>query len=377
MRLLEWQAKQLFKEHGIPVPESMVVSTKEELQKCQYPAMIKAQIPIGGRGKAGGIKLANHGNEAVEIFEKYQNSDIRGYNTQTVLVEEPVKTSQEIYLSLLFDKQTNNSIIVASPMGGMDIEQVAKNNPEKIIKIQLDYFLGVQDFMVRYLAKYLGLAGTKELKKAIQGLFEILVEKNATLVEINPLAMTEKGLLALDGKIEIDNKAESQNPEFYQQIRTQQKYRLNKVTSTAEKMAKENGVKFVQLDGNVGMLTDGAGTGMLTLDLVNDEGGRPANFCELGGLANPESVCKAIKVVLANPSVKVLLISLIGGMTRMDEMADGIAMYVREKGMTVPFVVRMCGTKEDEGRSILQQVGLSTFYSLTSAVKEAVSLAGK
>jgi len=377
MRLLEWQAKELFKEHGIQVPVSKVISDQEDLSYVKYPAMLKAQVPIGGRGKAGGIRLANSLEEAKSVFERIKEIDIRGYSTHTVLVEESIEIKQEIYLSLVYDKQTNNPMIVASPMGGMDIEQVANDNPEKIIKIRLDYFMGVQDYMIRVLAKFLGYSNHQALGKVLKGLYEILVTRNAVLVEINPLVITDDGLLALDGKLEIDNKAESQSPEFYKQIREQQQYRLNKTSSNAEKLAKENGVKYVQLDGNVGLLTDGAGTGMLTLDLVNDEGGRPANFCELGGLANPESVSKAIEVVLANPSVKVLLISLIGGMTRMDDMAEGIALYIKKFGMPVPFVIRMCGTNEDEGRRILEKVNLTTFYNISKAVAESVLLAGK
>jgi succinyl-CoA synthetase beta subunit len=375
MRLLEWQAKQLFAEHNIPIPASVLAASVDELDGVAYPAVMKAQVPIGGRGKAGAVRLVKSLSEAREELERLFNLDVKGYIPRSVLLEQPVEIQREVYLSLLYDRVTNQPMIIASPMGGVDIEQVARETPEQIIKLPVDLFLGLKGFMVRYLSKHLGLSGNMDLETVLRGMMAILVQHDARLIEINPLAETENGLLALDAKLELDDKASDRQAALFERLRGEQTYILKKEATPAERMAQEYGVKYVTLDGNVGIITDGAGTGMLTLDLVSDEGGRPANFCELGGFASPDMAYNAIQVVLANPNVKVLLITLIGGLTRMDEMAEGIARYLRENQQKAPLVVRMCGTKEEEGIELLRQVGQDIHNDINAAVKEAVRMA--
>jgi succinyl-CoA synthetase beta subunit len=377
MRLLEYQAKNLFSKHGMRVPQGKLITCAEDLDDCFYPAVLKVQVPIGGRGKAGGIKVAADRSAALTLYPSLLATEVKGFFAQTLFAEETIEIEREIYLALLYDRGKNSPMIMASSIGGMDIEKVAREEPEKIIRIPYDLFLGIQPYMVRRLGKFLSIADLRDLEQVLEGMYAIFTKYHATLVEINPLALTPAGLVALDAKVELDDKAESSQAELYDMLRGEQYFRSNKVLTTAEEMAAEEHVKYVLLDGDVGIITDGAGTGMLTLDLVQDEGGRPANFCELGGMANPDLMHKAIKVVLANTNVKALLISLIGGLTRMDEMAEGIAMYLRENKNPVPIVVRMCGTQEEAGKEILRGVGLTPFYDITDAVREAVSLAQK
>lgn len=377
MRLLEYQAKQLFLKYDVRVPQGKLITCADDLDGCFYPAVLKVQVPIGGRGKAGGIKVAKDRSAATTLYPSLLATEVKGYYAQTLFAEETIEIEREIYLALLYDRANNSPMIMASGIGGMDIEQVAHEEPEKIIRIHYDPFLGVQPYMLRRLAKFLQLSDTAELVRVIKGMYAIFTEYHATLVEINPLAETPVGLVALDAKVELDDKAESSQAELYQALRSEQHFKSSKTLTAAEALASENHVKYVLLDGDVGIITDGAGTGMLTLDLVQDEGGKPANFCELGGLANPDLMHKAIKVVLANTNVKALLISLIGGLTRMDEMAEGIARYLGENKNPIPIVVRMCGTQEEVGKEILRSVGLTPFYDITDAVREAVSLAQK
>jgi len=377
MRLLEYQAKNLFSIHGMRVPQGKLITCAEDLDDCFYPAVLKVQVPIGGRGKAGGIKVAANRSAALTLYPSLLATEVKGYYAQTLFAEETIEIEREIYLALLYDRANNSPMIMASGIGGMDIEQVAHEEPEKIIRIPYDLFLGIQPYMVRRLGKFLAIPDLKDLGQVLQGMYAVFANYHATLVEINPLAQTPAGLVALDAKVELDEKAESNQTELFDRLREEQQYRSSKMLTAAEEKAAEDHVKYVLLDGDVGIITDGAGTGMLTLDLVQDEGGRPANFCELGGLANPDLMHKAIKVVLTNTNVKALLISLIGGLTRMDEMAEGIAMYLRENKNPVPIVVRMCGTQEEAGREILRSVGLAPFYDITEAVRAAVSLAQK
>lgn len=377
MRLLEWQAKTLLSEYQIPVPKGTVYELGETLTGIELPSVIKAQVPIGGRGKAGAIKLVSSLDEASSFVTTLKTLNVRGFLTEAVLIEEPINVISELYLSILYDKVSNQPMIVASRAGGMEIEQVAAEQPEKILKIKFSEHLGIQDYSIHQLAKFLRLIDIDEFGRIIRNLHRLFSEIDASLVEINPLSLTQNGLLALDCKIDLDDKAEFRHTKLFEKLRSEQTYKSFTPRTSAETLASQAGIKFIQFDGNVGLITDGAGTGMLTLDLVTDGGGQAANFCELGGLANAESAYNAIKVVLSNPRVKVLLISLIGGLTRMDDMAEGIAMYVREFGEPVPFVVRMCGTKEEEGREILKSIGMGTYYDIVEAVDQTVRLASE
>jgi len=257
----------------------------------------------------------------------------------------------------------------------VDIEQVARDNPEKIFRWNIDPFIGLQKYTSRYMAKKLGIRDVEGFVAIVERLYAISLECDATLVEINPLVETSIGLVALDAKLLLDDKAEFRHVELFAKIRKEQKDMNKEPKTEAERLAKEREITYIPLDGNIAMIADGAGTGMLTLDLIQDEGGRAANFCEMGGLANAKITNESIEVVLANPNAKVLLITLIGGMTRMDEIGDGIVQYVRAHGKTIPLVVRMCGTQEEVGKATLKEIEIETFDDMAKAIQAAVAIA--
>lgn len=319
--------------------------------------------------------MADDGAQAESAVRDLLGTELRGHTVQAILAERKTKILREIYLAVLLDQQTNQAMIMASLAGGVDIEQVARQNPEKIVKKHLDPFLGLPEFVIRTVAKALGMQDVKEFATVLRRMVDILWTYDATLVEINPLAETPNGLMALDAKMVLDDKAAFRHADLFTQLQEEQKVLDQRTRTRAEQMAEERGLTYVLLDGNVGLIADGAGTGMLGLDLIQDAGGHPANFCEMGGLANAQVMCQAIEVVLANPRVDVLLITLIGGLTRMDEMADGIVQYLQRHTTHVPMVIRMCGTQEVVGKATLLEAGVETFDDLPTAVRAVVNLA--
>ena len=376
MRLLEFQAKRLFLKHGIPVPRNVLLESSTNLENLPYPVMLKAQVPVGGRGKAGAIKSAADANEATLVLGELLNTPIKGNLVRVVLAEEKVEVRKELYLAILIDKLARLPVIMASDAGGVDIEQVARERPARITKKYIDPFIGLSDHTARYLAKRIGIEEhLRDFAKLVYSLFDIFQGYDGTLVEINPLAVTSKGLVALDAKVVLDDKAAYRHGELFRRLEDEQSRSQQANSSKAERLAKDKGITYVSLDGNVGMISDGAGTGMLTVDLIKDAGGKAANFCELGGFGGKESMQQALEVVLANPRVKVLLISLIGGLTRMDEVADGIVAYLEGHELAVPLVVRMCGTQEEAGRATLQAVGIEAVDDLPAAIRTAVETA--
>lgn len=376
MRLLEFQAKRLLSEYGIPIPKSVLAKSQDDLESLSFPVVLKAQVPVGGRGKAGAIRIATQPKEAIATVEELLNYNIKGYPIQAVLAEEQVEIKQELYLAVLIDKLACLPLIMVSTTGGVDIEEVARESPEKIVKKHLKPFVGLQDYIVRYLAKHIGLEDQLEgFRRIVKQVYRIFCDYDATLVEINPLAVTPNGLVTLDAKVLLDDKAAYRHEDLFVKLQEEQKQSAKSGKTGAEQLAEERGITYVPLDGNVGVISDGAGTGMLTLDLTQDVGGQAANFCELGGLAGAESMLQALEVVSASPHVKVVLISLIGGLTRMDEMADGILNYLEQHGKSRPLVIRMCGTKEEVGKARLRTAGIETFEDLETAVRAAVKLA--
>jgi succinyl-CoA synthetase beta subunit len=375
MRLLEFQAKQLFTEYGIPVPKGTLITLPADAAKVILPAVLKAQVAAGGRGKAGGIRAVDTVEEAVAGVANLLQMSIKGYPICALLAEEKMPITNEYYVSVLYDKKTNSPMIMASAAGGVDIEQVARETPEKIIRRNIGSLIGLQKYTSRYIAKKLGIGDVEGFIAIVERLYAILLECDATLVEINPLVATPNGLVALDAKLLLDDRSEFRHTELFSKIRKEQKDLDRGLKSEAERLANEREITYVPLDGNIAMIADGAGTGMLTLDLIQDEGGCAANFCEMGGLANAKITNESIEVVLANPKAKVLLITLIGGLTRMDEIADGIAQYVRANGKAIPMVVRMCGTQEELGKATLKEIGIEPFDDMAKAVKAAVAIA--
>ena len=375
MRLLEFQAKRILKDQGIPVPKGVLVCSPEDLNQIALPAVLKAQVPVGGRGKAGAIRRVNQPKEAQTAIQELFASTVKGYPVAALLAEEPVEIKREVYIAYLIDKQVNLPLLMASSAGGVDIEEVARSSPSKIIKKHIDPILGVQDFMIRSLAKALKIDDTRSLWNLIQAMVTLFHEVDASLVEINPLAITSGGMVALDAKLILDDKAAYRHKELFETLQSEQKRLDRRKKTLPEELAEGTGVTYVPLDGDIGIIADGAGTGMLTLDLIHEFGGRAANFCEMGGLSNAGTMEKAIEVILANPRVRVLLIGLIGGMTRMDEMAEGIVQYTQKTKRDFPMAIRMVGTKADVGKAKLQEVGIEPFEDLSAAVEAAVKRA--
>ncbi len=375
MRLYEFQVKKIFAEQGIPIPAGALITSPCQATNLQLPCVLKAQVPVGGRGKAGGVRVVDTVGQATNALMDLFQMSIKGYPVRALLAEEKSEIQREMYLAVLLDRKTNGPMVVACPTGGVEIEEVARTSPDKVLKLAVDPFLGLQGYHLRRLSKFLGVQDAAGLDKIVRGLYDILLNCDANLVEINPLAETPTGLRALDGKMVLDERARFRHEELFERLGAQQALLNVNDQSPAEKLAKEYGLTYVPLDGDIAMIADGAGTGMLTLDLIQDEGGRAANFCEMGGQANAEYTRKAMEVALANPHARSLLITLIGGLTRMDEIAEGIADYVQSCGLKVPVAVRMCGTQEEAGKAILKSIDLEPYDDMGAAVKAAVAMA--
>jgi succinyl-CoA synthetase beta subunit len=374
MRLLEFQAKRLLAEQDIPVPHGIEVRNVSELNKISYPVVLKAQVPVGGRSKAGAIQCVSSMAEAEAAANKLLSMEVKGNPVNAILAEEIFSIEKEYYIACLGDGQLNRPLIIASTAGGVNVEVIAMKSPDKLVKRHVDPLVGLQEFDIRALAKALAIAEVNDFAKIIEGIWNIFRHQDATLVEINPMAQTSSGLMALDAKIVLDDKAAFRHAALYDEFNAERQAIEKKTLNASEALARERGITYVPLDGNIGIIADGAGTGMLTVDMVNDMGQSPSNFCEMGGIAAEKIARQAMEVVLADQRIKVLLISLIGGMTRMDEIAKGIAAYVKEHGMPRPIVARMCGTKADVGISILKEIGVHVFEDLAEAVETAVRI---
>ena len=376
MRLLEFQAKRLFSLHGIAVPQGTIVTDSRELAQLHYPAVLKAQVPVGGRGKAGGIAKADDAEEAHGAGRRLFEMTIGGYPVRQILVEETISVERELYISIVVDKAQPVPLLLASAEGGIDIEEVGRVSPEKIHRFRTDPCLGLVPPMIQYLAQRLSV-DVGPLEGLVQALLDVFRAYDATMVEINPLAVVGDGLVALDAKVILDDNASFRHEQLRAELAAERKATNPDEYRTSEDTLKKLGVAYVPLEGNVALISDGAGTGMLTLDLIEDAGGRPANFCELGGAAGAETMKYALGVVLSNPNASVVLISLLGGLTRMDDVAGGIIAYMQDRDIAIPLVVRMCGTQEEVGRTMLQEIGITTLDDLPSAVRVAVNLAGE
>jgi len=370
MKLYEFQGKSLFREAGIPVPKGAVV-TASDRSGLFAPSAVKAQVLSGGRGKAGGVLLASTMEEAEKAAGSILSMELKGEPVKAVLVEEKMNIRAEYYLAVTFDGEAGTPLFMASASGGMDIESVAEHAPEKILKLPVDSLWGLTDYKIREMADFLGYENKKEFASFARKLWNLFREKEAVLVEINPLVVTDSGLVALDAKIEIDDDAKPRLKELFERNLSEQ------ASITGKGADADHGtITYVPLDGNVGLISDGAGTGMLTLDLIRDFGGSAADFCEMGGLTSPEVMYSAMDQVFSDKKdIRSLLVVLIGGFNRMDEMADGITAYLRDHSVSIPLVVRLCGTMEEEGKTIMKEAGLPVYDDLRTAVADAVRFA--
>jgi succinyl-CoA synthetase beta subunit len=379
MDLLEYQGKQLFKKHGVPVPDGRhAASVREAVEAAEelgFPVVIKAQVQIGGRGKAGGIKLANDRNEAEEHATAILGMDIRGFTVHELYVERASEIDEEYYAAIVFDRAAKKPMAMLSRMGGMDVEEVAEKDPEAMRMLHVDPLVGFQDFHGRRLAFESGIAEDviRPVGAMLARLYDVFVREDATLVEVNPLLVTkQREVVALDAKVTVDANALFRHPDVAE-------LRDVSAEDPQERMAKERGLTYVKLDGNVGILGNGAGLVMSTLDVVAQAGGRPANFLDAGGGSKAEAITSAVEVILSDEKVSAVLFNIFGGITRCDEVARGLIEAFRQIEPDVPFVVRLDGTNDKEGRALLAEANLPNVHTeatMLGAAEKVVELAG-
>ncbi|ADC65395.1 succinyl-CoA synthetase, beta subunit [Ferroglobus placidus DSM 10642] len=380
MRLHEYQAKQIFAKYGIKIPKGKLATTVEEVRKIAEElggkVVLKSQILVGGRGKAGGIKLANSVEEAVEIAKDLFGKVIKGHRVEKIYVEEQLNIQREMYVGLTLDRAEKGIALIVSSVGGMDIEEIAAKHPEKIARITINPLYGLWDFQIREVLYKSGMP--KELHKEITGiikaLYKILIDHEAELTEINPLVLTDKGLFAADARLNVDDNALYRHPEL-------KELRDYTEVDQIERIAEEKGLNYVKLDGNIGVIANGAGMSMSTMDLIYLEGGKPANFLDIGGGASSEVVKEAIKTILMDKNVKVIFMNIFGGITRCDEVAKGLVKAFQEIVIPVPIVLRLAGTNEEEGRRIIEEFlerekkNIIVVETMEEGAKKAVELA--
>jgi succinyl-CoA synthetase beta subunit len=378
--LLEYQGKQLFARHGIAVPSGNVALTVDEAANAAdtvgYPCAVKAQVQIGGRGKLGGIKLAADREEARAHAEAILGMDIRGLTVHEVWVEEASWIEAEYYASIVFDRGAQAPLVMLSTRGGMDIEAVAASEPEAIASLHVDPLLGFQDFHGRRLAFGAGIERdlVRPVTAMLAKLYDVFVAEDAMLVEVNPLIVTaDRELRALDAKVTLDGNALYRHPE---------NAALRDLSSEdpQERLAQERGLTYVKLDGDIGILGNGAGLVMSTLDVVAQCGGRPANFLDAGGGSRADAVVAAVEVILSDPKVRAVLFNIFGGITRCDEVAKGLIEAFDVVQPRVPFVVRLDGTNDQEGRRLLTEAdlpGLHVEATMDVAAQRVVDLAAR
>lgn len=376
MNLHEYQAKRLFAEHGVPIPRGEVASSPADAREIARDlggrVVVKAQVLTGGRGKAGGVKLASYPDEAEQHAANILGMEIKGFTVRKVLIDEQAPgIDQEIYLAVLIDRAARRPMIMASAAGGMDIEEVAETTPEKISTVHVDPTLGVRGYQTTYLAAAMDLPRElwRDFHKIVVGLYECFMANDASLTEINPLVITGQGkLLAVDGKMTIDDNALSRQPRLAEMRDTDEE-------PEAEREARLSGISFIQLDGNIGCMVNGAGLAMTTMDITKLFGGEPANFLDIGGGAKAEQVTTALRLILSDPKVEAVLINIFGGITRGDEVARGILEALDQVETDVPMVVRLAGTNAEEGLEILAEAEMETAVTLSDAARKAVQAA--
>ena len=379
MKLFEFEAKEIAQKYGIPVPNGSVASTPEEAKECflktNQPSMIKAQVLVAGRGKAGGIKPASSADETFEVAKAILSMAVKGEKVAKVLVEQRLTSKHERYVSIVVDRSSRCYTLLCSTEGGVDIEQVALQHPEKIIRRKINPLIGLQEFESRWVAKQLGYSGKQmnQLGTIINKLFQIMLDHDAELIESNPLIETETGeLVAADLRILLDDNSLFRHTKFLERMKT-----YEPDMTQLEVKAREKGLAYVELDGTVGIIGNGAGLVMATLDMILDYKGKPANFCDVGGGANEERIATALEIVLANSNIKVLLINIMGGITRCDDVARAVLDIQKRMGITKPMVIRLVGTNEEEGRRILAEAKIPSLNSMEEAAAKAVELVSK
>jgi len=371
----EYQAKEIFRKYGIPIPPGEVATTPEEAEKIARKfgttVVVKAQVHAGGRGKAGGVKLAKTPEEAKTIAAQILKLSIKGLPVQKVLVTPAADIASEAYVGIIVDRASKRAVFMASPAGGIDIEEVAAKTPEKLLKHPVDPRYGLQPFEAMQLAFFLysDMKQVRAAAKILQQLYKAFSENGGSLAEINPLVTTPAGdVVALDAKMVIDDNELDRRPDIAA-------LRDESAEAPSEVDARKASLTFIKLDGNVGCVVNGAGLAMATMDLVKYYGGEPANFLDIGGSSNPEKVVAALRIITSDPSVKAILFNIFGGITRTDDVANGIVTAIKQNPLKVPLVIRLTGTNEEIALKILKENGMSAMTDMDEAVKKAVALA--
>lgn len=372
MKLHEYQSKNKFAEFGIPIPRGRVATSPREAfhiaKEIGGPVVVKAQVLVGGRGKAGGVKLAKTPEEAEQHASRILGMDIKGLTVKKVLIDPAANIQNEIYLGITTDRAARRTVMMASAAGGVDIEEVAATTPEKIVRMHIDPALGLRDYQARDIASAIGLPreAWRQFIEIAKALYEVYRQSDASLAEVNPLVITGDGsLLAVDGKIVLDDNALFRHPKLVEMRDIDEE-------TPAELQARQAGLSYVDLDGEIGCMVNGAGLAMTTMDIIKLFGGQPANFLDIGGGAQSDKVATALRIILADPNVKAVLINIFGGITRCDEVARGILKAMDEVKPKVPFVARLVGTNEEEGRAILAEANMLTAETLAGAAQKAV-----
>jgi succinyl-CoA synthetase beta subunit len=375
VKLHEYQSKFRFAEFGIPIPRGKVATTAQEAfefaKEIGSPVVVKAQVLVGGRGKAGGVKLARTPQEAQKYAGDILGMSIKGLTVKKVLIDPAAEIATEIYLGITTDRAARRTVLMASAAGGVDIEEVAATMPEKIVRCHVEPLLGLRDYQARDIASAIGLPreAWKQFIDIAKALYECYVESDASLAEINPLVVLRSGeLLAVDGKMVLDDNALFRHPDLTEMRDTDEE-------APAEMQARRAGLSYVELDGEIGCMVNGAGLAMTTMDMIKLFGGQPANFLDIGGGAQADKVAAALRIILSDPNVKAVLFNIFGGITRCDEVARGILAALSEVKSSVPMVTRLVGTNEAEGRAILAEANMITAATLAEAAQKAVKAA--
>ena len=356
MKIHEYQAKEIFSDYGIPVERHTLCHSADEAlvayrQMNVDRVVIKAQVLAGGRGKAGGVKIVNNEKDVNQRTKEILGMNIKGLPVEKVLISEAVIIAAEYYVSFVIDRNSRSVILMMSNAGGMDIEEVARKTPEKIIRFSIDPFVGIPDYMARRFAFLLfpHMEQANQMANILQNLYKAFVENDASLAEINPLVLTDKGtLLAIDAKMTFDDNALYRHPSIHSLFEPTKDEKV-------EAMAKEKGFSYVRMDGEIGCMVNGAGLAMATMDMIKLYGGSPANFLDIGGSSNPVKVIDAMKLLLDDKKVKVVFINIFGGITRCDDVAIGLQQAFEQINNEIPVIVRLTGTNEELGREILRK----------------------
>ncbi len=375
MNIHEYQAKEIFRAAGIPIPPGKTATTPEEVERIAGEfggtVVVKAQVHAGGRGKAGGVKLAKTPEEAKQVAAKILGMQIKGLTVHTVLVTPAADIATEAYAGIIVDRASKRAVFMVSPAGGIDIEEVAASMPEKIMRHPVDPRYGLQPYEALQMGFFLynDAKQARAAAKILQQLWTAFQQSGASLAEINPLVTTPSGeVVALDAKMVIDDNEIDRRPDLAA-------LRDETAEEPSEVDARKASLTFIKLDGNVGCVVNGAGLAMATMDLVKYYGGEPANFLDIGGSSNPEKVVNALRIITSDPSVKAILFNIFGGITRTDDVANGIVTATKQNPLKVPIVIRLTGTNEEIAVKILKENGFSAMTDMDEAVQQAVELA--